>query len=100
MVDGGEEGDDAGEVVDGLIADGGLGEVEKETGEMVEERHVVCAEEGGEEGELLGREEVELLLLTEFPQLHCLAVAAVRDVRHDCEPIIRREKIRDPPSKS
>ena len=64
MVDGGEEGDDVGEGVDGLIADGGLGEVEKEAEERVEECHVVCAEEGGEEGELLGREEVELVILT------------------------------------
>ena len=35
-----EDGDDVGEGVDGLIADGGLGEVEKEAEEMVEERHV------------------------------------------------------------
>ena len=57
MVEGGEEGDDVGEGVDGLIADGGVGEVEKEAEERVEECHVVCAEECGEEGELLGREE-------------------------------------------
>ena len=64
MVDGGEEGDDVGEGVDCLIADGGLGEVEKEAEERVEECHVVCAEEGREEGELFGREEVELVILT------------------------------------
>ena len=65
MVDGGEEGDGVGEGVDSLLADGSLGEVEKDAEERVEECHVVCAEEGGEEGELLGREEVELVLLTE-----------------------------------
>ena len=81
MVDGGEEGDEVGEGVDGLVADGGLGEVEKEAEEMVEERHVVCAEEGGEEGELLGREGVELVLLTERPRLLRLVVAVERDVR-------------------
>ena len=81
MVDGGEEGDDAGEVVDGLIADGGLGEVEKEVEERVGECLVVCAEEGGEEGELFGREEVELVLLTERPRLLRLVAAAERDVR-------------------
>ena len=41
MVDGGEEGDDVGEGVDGLIADGGLGEAEKEAEERVKECHVV-----------------------------------------------------------
>ena len=85
MVDGGEEGDDVGEGVDGLIADGGLGEVEMEAEERVEECHVVCAKEGGEEGELLGREEVELVLVTKRPQLLRLVVAVVRDVRHDRE---------------
>ena len=81
MFDGGEEGDDVGEGVDDLIADGGLGEVENEAEERVEECHVVCAKEGGEEGELLGREEVELVLLTKRPQLLRLVVAVVRDVR-------------------
>ena len=51
---------------------------------MVEERHVVCAEEGGEEGELFGRE-VELVLLTERPRLLRLVVAVERDVPHDRE---------------
>ena len=81
MVDGGEEGDDVGEGVDGLIEDGGLGEVEKEAEEMVEERHVVRAEEGGEEGELFGREGDELVILIERPRLLRLVVAVERDVR-------------------
>ena len=85
MVDGGEEGDDVGEGVDGLVAGGGLGEVEKDAEERVEECHVVCAEEGGEEGELLGREGVELVPLAEHPQLLRLVVAVERDVRHDRE---------------
>ena len=81
MVDGGEEGDDVGEGVDGLRADGCFGEVEKEAEERVEECHVVCAEEGGEEGELLGREEVELVLIIERLQFLRLVVAVERDVR-------------------